>query len=240
MKPIIGITAFAEDDLSSRLNVAYSKSVIEAGGIPLIIPLGVEEDAAQILSMTDGLLLSGGHDVHPFEFGAEPLPKLGQIHPERDKVELALLQAGFLRNMPIFGICRGMQVLNVALGGTLYQDIDSEYHSSKLLKHAQQAARGVATHYVQITPDTLLKSIVEEEKIAVNSFHHQAVNVLAEKLLVAAKSSDGLIEAIVHEEFPFCVAVQWHPEEQAIVGDSPSQKLFSAFVEASLKYKREA
>jgi len=163
MKPIIGITAFAEDDLSSRLNVAYSKSIIEADGIPLIIPLGVEEDAAQVLSLTDGLLLSGGHDVHPFEFGAEPLPKLGQIHPERDKVELALIQAAISRHMPIFGICRGMQMLNVALGGTLYQDIDSEYHSSRLLKHSQQAARGVATHYVQIT-DSLLKTIVEEEK----------------------------------------------------------------------------
>jgi len=239
MKPIIGITAFAEDDLSSRLNVAYSKSIIEAGGIPLIIPLGVEEDAAQVLSLTDGLLLSGGHDVHPFEFGAEPLPKLGQIHPERDKVELALIQAAISRHMPIFGICRGMQMLNVALGGTLYQDIDSEYHSSRLLKHSQQAARGVATHYVQIT-DSLLKTIVEEEKIAVNSFHHQAVNVLAEKLMVAAKSSDGLIEAVVHEEFPFCLAVQWHPEEQAIVGDLAAQKIFTAFVNASLKYKREA
>ncbi|POZ57487.1 putative glutamine amidotransferase [Lysinibacillus sphaericus] len=240
MKPIIGITTFAEDDLSSRLNVAYSNSIIEAGGIPLIIPLGVEEDAAQILSLTDGLLLSGGHDVHPFEFGAEPLPKLGQIHPERDKVELALLNAAFTRKMPIFGICRGIQMLNVALGGTLYQDVDSEYHSSKLLKHAQQAARGVATHYVHITPHTLLKTIIEEEKIAVNSFHHQAVNVLAEKLVVAAKSSDGLVEAVVHEEFPFCLAVQWHPEEQAIVGDIAAQKLFSAFVKASMLYKREA
>ncbi len=101
MKPIIGITAFAEDDLSSRLNVAYSESIIEAGGIPFIIPLGVEEDAAQILSLTDGLLLSGGHDVHPFEFGAEPLPRLGKIHPERDKVELVpyLMQ-------PLQGKCR--------------------------------------------------------------------------------------------------------------------------------------
>ncbi|MFJ7406941.1 MULTISPECIES: gamma-glutamyl-gamma-aminobutyrate hydrolase family protein [unclassified Lysinibacillus] len=239
MKPIIGITAFAEDDLSSRLNVAYSRSVIKAGGIPLIIPLGVEEDVAQILSLTDGLLLSGGHDVHPFEFGAEPLPKLGQIHPERDKVELALINAAFTRKMPIFGICRGMQILNVALGGTLYQDVDSEYHSSRLLKHTQQAARGVATHYVQLTPDTLLKSIIEEEKIAVNSFHHQAVNVLAEKLIVAAKSSDGLVEAFVHEDYPFCLAVQWHPEEQAVVGDLAAEKLFAAFTEESLKYKRE-
>ncbi|MGE7941960.1 gamma-glutamyl-gamma-aminobutyrate hydrolase family protein [Lysinibacillus xylanilyticus] len=240
MKPVIGITAFVEDDLSSRLNAAYSKSVIEAGGIPLIIPLGVEEDVAQILSLTDGLLLSGGYDVHPFLFGAEPTPKLGKVHPERDSVELALIEAAFIRQMPIFGICRGMQILNVALGGTVYQDIDSEYHSSKLLKHKQQAARGVATHYVHVTPATLLKMIIEEAQIAVNSFHHQAVNVVAEKMKVAAKSSDGIVEAVVHEDLPFCLGVQWHPEELAIVGDGGSKKLFTAFVRASLKFKVEA
>ncbi|WP_223552973.1 MULTISPECIES: gamma-glutamyl-gamma-aminobutyrate hydrolase family protein [Lysinibacillus] len=240
MKPVIGITAFVEDDLSSRLNAAYSKSVIEAGGIPLIIPLGIEEDVAQILSLTDGLLLSGGYDVHPFLFGAEPTPKLGKVHPERDSVELALIEAAFIRQMPIFGICRGMQILNVALGGTVYQDIDSEYHSSKLLKHKQQAARGVATHYVHVTPDTLLKTIIEEAQIAVNSFHHQAVNVVSEKMKVAAKSSDGIVEAVVHEDLPFCLGVQWHPEELAIVGDGGSKKLFTAFVRASLKFKVEA
>ncbi|KOS62793.1 gamma-glutamyl-gamma-aminobutyrate hydrolase family protein [Lysinibacillus agricola] len=240
MKPVIGITAFVEDDLSSRLNEAYSKSVIEAGGIPLIIPLGVEEDVVQILSLTDGLLLSGGYDVHPFLFGAEPTPKLGKVHPERDSVELALIEAAYIRKMPIFGICRGIQMLNVALGGTLYQDMESEYHSSKLIKHLQQAARGVATHYVSLTPDTLLRTIIEEEKIAVNSFHHQAVNVVAEKLKVAAKSSDGIVEAVVHEDLPFCLAVQWHPEEQAMAGDEVSKKLFTAFVKASLMFKVEA
>lgn len=240
VKPIIGITAFVEEDLSSRLNVAYSKSIIEAGGIPLIIPIGVEEEAAQILALTDGLLLSGGHDVHPFLFGAEPSLKLGKIHPARDTIELALIEAAFQRKMPIFGICRGIQILNVALGGTLYQDIDSDHFSTKLLQHMQQSGRAVATHSVQVIADNLLATIVEQEKIAVNSFHHQAVNVLAEKLKVAAKSSDGIIEAVVHEEMPFCLAVQWHPEELAIAGDEGAQKLFSAFVEASLKFKKEA
>lgn len=240
MKPIIGITAFAEDDLSSRLNAAYSKSIIEAGGVPLIIPLGIEEDVTQILSLTDGLLLSGGHDVHPFLFSAEPTPKLGKIHPERDAVELSLIEAASIRKMPIFGICRGIQMLNVAFGGTLYQDIVSEYHSKKLIKHTQQAARGVVTHHVHLTSDTLLTMIIEEEKIAVNSFHHQAINVAAEKLKVAAKSSDGIVEAVVHEDLPFCLAVQWHPEELAIAGDEASKKLFTAFVKASLKFKVEA
>ncbi len=240
MKPVIGITAFVEDDLSARLNAAYSNSIIEAGGIPLIIPLGIEEDVAQTLSLTDGLLLSGGCDVHPFLFDAEPAPKLGKVHPERDSVELALIEAAFIRKMPIFGICRGMQILNVALGGNVYQDMDSEYHSKKLLKHMQQAARGVATHYVMVTPDTLLNRISEKEKIAVNSFHHQAVNVLAEKLKVAAKSSDGIVEAVVHEDHPFCLAVQWHPEEQAMAGDEVSKKIFTAFIKAGLKFKLEA
>lgn len=240
MKPIIAITACAEDDLSSRLNVAYSKSIVEAGGIPMIIPLGIEADVAQILSISDGLLLSGGHDVHPFHFGAEPSPKLGQIYPERDTVELALTNAAMTRQMPIFGICRGIQLLNVALGGTLYQDIDSDYQSSKLLKHTQQAARGVATHYVNIAQGNLLTEIIEQEQIAVNSYHHQAINVLGEALNVAAKSNDGIIEAVVHSSLPFCLGVQWHPEEQALAGDEVAKKLFKAFVEASLKYKKEA
>lgn len=240
MKPIIAITACAEDDLSSRLNAAYSKSIIAAGGIPMIIPLGVEGDVAQILSISDGLLLSGGHDVHPFHFGAEPSPKLGQIYPERDTVELALTNAAMTRQMPIFGICRGIQLLNVALGGTLYQDIDSDYQSSKLLKHTQQAARGVATHYVNIGQDNLLMKIIEQEQIAVNSYHHQAINVLGETLNVAAKSNDGIIEAVVHSSLPFCVGVQWHPEEQALAEDEVARKLFKAFVEASLKFKKEA
>lgn len=240
MKPIIAITACAEDDLSSRLNAAYSKSIIEAGGIPMIIPLGVEADVAQILSISDGFLLSGGHDVHPFCFGAEPSPKSGQIHPDRDTVELALTNAAIMRQMPIFAICRGVQLLNVALGGTLYQDIDSEYQSSKLLKHTQQAARGVATHYVNIGPDNLLMKIIEQEKIAVNSYHHQAINVLGETLNVAAKSNDGIIEAVEHSSLPFCLGVQWHPEEQALAGDEVAKKLFKAFVEASWKFKKEA
>ncbi len=151
-----------------------------------------------------------------------------------------MIEAAFQRKMPIFGICRGIQILNVALGGSLYQDIDSDHFSTKLLQHMQQSGRAVATHSVQVIADNLLATIVEQEKIAVNSFHHQAVNVLAEKLKVAAKSNDGIIEAVVHEEMPFCLAVQWHPEELAIAGDESAQKLFSAFIEASIKFKKEA
>lgn len=237
MKPVIAITACAEDDLSSRLNAAYSKSILEAGGIPIIVPFGVEEDVSQVLSIADGLLLSGGHDVHPFYFGAEPSPKLGRIYPERDMVELALTNRAIERKMPIFGICRGIQLLNVALGGTLYQDIDSEVQSNKLLKHAQQAARGVATHYVNIDEGNLLMKIIEQKQLAVNSYHHQAINVLAESLNVVATSSDGIIEAVAHETLPFCLGVQWHPEELAIAGNEAAKQLFKAFVEASKAYK---
>ena len=239
MKPIIGITAFVDDNLSSQLNAAYSKSVIEAGGIPLIIPIGVEQDVAEILALTDGLLLSGGHDIHPFRFEAEPSPTIGKVHPARDAVEVALIEEAITRKMPIFGICRGLQILNVALGGTLYQDIDSEYASTKLLQHAQQSGRTVATHYVQMAANNLLMDIIGQEKIAVNSLHHQAVNRLADQCKIAATSSDGIVEAMVYEELPFCLAVQWHPEELATVGDEHAQRLFSAFIEASLKFKRK-
>ncbi|MEK5231272.1 gamma-glutamyl-gamma-aminobutyrate hydrolase family protein [Lysinibacillus sp. FSL K6-0232] len=238
MKPIIGITAFVDDSLSSQLNAAYSKSIIEAGGIPLIIPIGVEQDVAEILALTDGLLLSGGHDIHPFLFGEDPSPNIGKVHPARDAVEVALIEEAITRKMPIFGICRGLQILNVALGGTLYQDIDSDYAGTKLLQHAQQSDRMVATHYVQIAANNLLMDIIGQEKIAVNSLHHQAVKILADNCQAAALSSDGIVEAMVYKELPFCLAVQWHPEELATVGDQHALKLFSAFIEASLKFKK--
>ncbi|MEG0258617.1 MAG: gamma-glutamyl-gamma-aminobutyrate hydrolase family protein [Lysinibacillus sp.] len=232
MKPVIALTMFVEDDLSVRLNAAYSKCVVEAGGIPLLVPLGVDADVKQILTLVDGLLLTGGHDIHPFIFGEEPRPKLGKICPERDAVEILLTQEAISRKKPIFGICRGQQLLNVALGGSLYQDIEAEHVSSRPLMHTQVSARAVKTHYVTFSNDNLLKQIVGEEKIAVNSFHHQSVKIIADTLNVAAKSSDGVIEALVHETLPFCLSVQWHPEELAIAGDEVSKKLFKAFVEA--------
>ncbi len=215
------------------INEAYTKSVINAGGIPFAIPFDVEKDVSQIVDMIDGLLLSGGGDVHPHTFGEEPHQKLGQVSSARDRVELALVEEVIKRKKPIFAICRGHQVLNVALGGSLFQDIYAQ--NLNVYLHSQQAARYEKSHFIKVAEDSLIYHILGKERLQVNSFHHQAIKLLAPSVVSVAKASDGIIEAIEMKDYPFCLSVQWHPEEMAVYGDEDSRKLFSAFIEECSK-----
>lgn len=237
MKPIIVLTTRYLSEQTILLNAAYTTAIIEAGGLPILVPIGVDSDIEQVLSLADGVLLTGGVDVDPAYFGEAQHPKLGEVVPGRDALEIALVKATMSKGMPLFGICRGHQVLNVALGGSLYQDIDSQIDREDLLLHAQKEARVEATHFVDIVPDSQLARIVESDRIAVNSFHHQSVKDVAPVLQVIAQSSDDVIEALVHEDLPFCLSVQWHPEEQACAGDIIARKLFKGFVDACEGYK---
>ena len=230
MKPIIAITMTTNNG-QYCINEAYVKSIIQAGGIPVNIPFGVGSDADQLLEGVDGLLLTGGVDVHPHFFDEEPHLKIGHIMLERDEVELVLTEAALKKNLPIFGICRGIQLLNVALGGTLYQDINSQYENEAIL-HQQNARRREASHFIEITKGSLLHEIVGKEKVAVNSFHHQALKKVPDVFEVTAKASDGIIEAIEMKDYPYCVGVQWHPEEMAIADDEHSKNLFKSFIDA--------
>lgn len=233
MKPIIGVTMTMSKG-QYAINEAYVKSIIQAGGIPLMIPLGVEKDALEIIDKIDGLLLTGGVDVHPHFFNEEPHPRLGDVMLERDQVELKLSEAALERKIPIFGICRGIQLLNVVVGGTLYQDMPSQYEGTLIL-HQQKAKRREVCHYIDIKKGSLLAEIVGKEKLAVNSFHHQALKDVPEIFTITAQSSDGIIEAIEMKDYPFCLAVQWHPEEMAIANEEYSLRLFSAFIDACCK-----
>ncbi|TSI10124.1 gamma-glutamyl-gamma-aminobutyrate hydrolase family protein [Lysinibacillus sp. BW-2-10] len=230
MKPIIGITMTVIKE-KYNINVPYVQSVLEAGGLPFCIPFGVEKDAAQVVEVIDGLLLTGGVDVHPHYFQEEPHPQLGEVMLERDKVEIALAHAALNKKLPIFAICRGIQLLNVALGGTLYQDINAQYEQEPLL-HKQQALRHEPSHFVDVVQGSILHKIVGKDRIAVNSLHHQAVKDVSDILKVSSRASDGIIEAMELENYPFCIAVQWHPEEMAVKGDTHSRELFRAFIEA--------
>lgn len=234
MKPVIGITMTTTQDGRYAINEAYVESVLDAGGIPYCIPFGVEGDVEKIMSIVDGLLLTGGVDVHPHFFSEEPHPKLGEVMIERDKVEMYLLHEAVKRKLPIFGICRGIQLLNVGLGGTLYQDIQAQYEKNPI-QHSQLARRAEAAHYVKIEKESKLYLMLKKEKISVNSFHHQAIKDVAETLTVVAKSSDGIVEAVEMKDYPFGVAVQWHPEEMAQGGDPNSLALFKEFVEVCTK-----
>lgn len=229
-RPLIGITGnFADGE--ARLCDRYYKSVADAGGVPVIIP-PLSDKAAIIntLDNIDGLLLSGGGDINPLWSGEEPEPELHGINSVRDEVELLTVSLAYNRQIPVLGICRGIQMLAVALGGKVDQDIKSAYarrsegtasivkQAVPLIKHSQDADRNEPTHTVSIIPKTVLSSIFNSEKLHVNSFHHQAVRAVGARLSVSALSPDGVIEAVESNEHKPIIGVQWHPEWLAEAG----------------------
>ena len=207
-QPIIGITGNYED-LTCKLGQGYYKSVVAAGGVPIVIPPVADTNTlVNTLDHIDALILSGGGDFNPLYGGEEPSNRLHDINSERDLPELMLTQMAYNRQMPILGICRGIQTLAMALGGRVWQDINEK----TVTKHSQEAARSEVTHSVNIEGDSLLHQMYQEDKMYVNSFHHQAVRETGPKFRVTAKSPDNIIEAMESNEFKPIVGVQWHPE----------------------------
>lgn len=207
-QPVIGITGNYEDNIC-KLSHGYFQSVVEAGGVPMIIP--PVEDANTLvntLDRIDALILSGGGDINPLFGGDEPSPRLRGINQKRDLPELMITRLAYNRQIPILGICRGIQALAVALGGKVAQDISIQAN----VKHSQDADRAEQTHSIKIAEDSILHSLYGEEMIYVNSFHHQAVKDTGDKFRVVAKSSDGIIEAMESSEYKSIIGVQWHPE----------------------------
>lgn len=220
MKPVIGITPSPIISSSGageleRYAVAacYIDAVIAAGGIPVVLP-PQDGSATELLGLVDGLLLSGGADLDPALYGdLEVHPKTYDIHPLRDRFEIELIRAAIARDVPTFCICRGIQVLNVACGGTLYQDVADQVEAA--IPHRQQDTGHLnheSSHTVTTEPGSLLASIYGLSEIPANSYHHQAVRDLAPGLAVAGRSEDGLIEAIEMPGRAFVLGVQWHPE----------------------------
>jgi microsomal dipeptidase-like Zn-dependent dipeptidase/gamma-glutamyl-gamma-aminobutyrate hydrolase PuuD len=207
-QPVIGITGNFED-ITCKLSQGYYQSVVAAGGVPMIIP--PVEDANTLvntLDRIDALILSGGGDINPLFGGDEPSPRLRGINQKRDLPELMITRLAYNRQIPILGICRGIQTLAVALGGKVAQDISIQTN----IKHSQEADRAEQTHSVKLVQDSILYKLYGEEKIYVNSFHHQAVKEAGDKFRVVAKSPDGIIEAMESSEFKSIIGVQWHPE----------------------------
>lgn len=209
--PLIGITGnFSDGNLS--LAQGYYQSVIRAGGVPLIIPPYEDTDLLiNTLDTLDGILLSGGGDINPLFLGKEPSQGLHSVNPYRDRQELMLVRLAANRQIPILGICRGIQIMNAALGGSLCQDIYTEADGTPL-KHSQEMDRAFASHTINIAKDSLLYRIMRTEKLPVNSFHHQAVKAPAPGFRISATAPDGIIEAIESTEHKSMLGVQWHPE----------------------------
>ena len=208
-RPVIGITSNYADG-EERLSRYYYKSVEKAGGVPLVIPPSADTDTIiNTLNHIDALLLSGGSDFNPLYCGEEPSARLHSINSERDLPELLVTRLAYNRQMPILGICRGIQTLAMALGGRVEQDITLR---EGIIKHSQDADRSEATHTVDIEPQSVLQSIYGSNTLYVNSFHHQAVAEAGEKFSVTARSADGIVEAMESSEHKPIIGVQWHPE----------------------------
>ena len=234
--PVVGITGnVSEGNLS--LLAGYYTSVLKAGAIPWVIPPFEGDDNALVgmLDSLDGLLLSGGADINPLFLHEEPIRRLGGINPHRDRQELLLVRLAANRQIPILGICRGIQVMNAAFGGTLYQDIYEEQGTT--LKHSQELERPYASHTVQVEAGTLLERIMRTRTLPVNSFHHQAVREPAPGFRVAARASDGIIEAIESSEYKSMLGVQWHPECFLLNNDPCMMPLFEWLVREAASFR---
>lgn len=212
MKRVIGLIPLVDEARDSLWMLpGYMDGIAAAGAVPVMLPLTDDGDSlARLCELCDGFLLTGGHDVSPALYGQEALPACGATSPQRDAMEQALLRLAMERDMPVLGICRGIQLINACLGGTLWQDLPSQHPSD--IAHVQRAPYRAPTHTVQILPDTPLMNLLKTDTLPVNSYHHQAIRDLAAPLRPMALSPDGLVEAIWHPGKRFLWAVQWHPE----------------------------
>ena len=234
--PVIGLTGnFRDGDCT--LAEGYYQSVLKAGGIPSIIPPHEDADVlSETLAGLDGILLTGGADINPLFLGEEPIKELHGINPRRDRQELLLTRLAADRQIPILGICRGIQTMNAAFGGALYQDIHSQMEG-KRIKHDQDLDRTYASHTVSIEEGTILHELFKTNTLAVNSFHHQAVMEPAPGFRVCARSTDGVIEAMESTEHKSMLGVQWHPECFILRGDECMMPLFKWLVKEATEYK---
>lgn len=237
-RPLIGITGnFDEGRL--QLLPGYFRSIEAAGGVPVVIPPQAEPDSSllDLLNRIDGLLLSGGADLNPLFVGEDPVPALHGINPVRDSFELVLIRLAYNRQMPMFGICRGIQMLAAALGGTILQDLKTALPLAPLIKHSQDAPRPLPTHFVKAVPGSIVEKLLGP-RFAVNSFHHQAVGEPGPALRVTARSADGVVEAVEGVGFNKIIGVQWHPECFIDGGNSAMLPLFKHFISQASLYGR--
>lgn len=238
-RPLIGIPAASLEPSPApparyfQFNGNYPASLAASGALPVVIPLGLPEEAlADIFAQLDGLCLSGCVDVAPAEYGEEPHPALGKVDAPRDRTELTLARWALAADLPILGICRGIQMLNVAAGGNLYQDLTAQLPGSLL--HNYKVAETPwerPTHGVRLAAGSRLAGILDAGGLMVNSFHHQAVKRPADGFDAVAWAEDGVVEAIEAPGRRFALGVQWHPEGM-FQTDPLARKLFAAFVEA--------
>lgn len=233
--PLIGITANLRKNgnrLEHRLGRSYTSAVLAAGGFPLILPVEPIKDPRELLLELDGILFSGGVDIDPARFNGDPHPRVEADETERDDMEIDLVRLAVSMGRPLLGICRGCQVINVALGGTLYTHISDQHPGAIQHDCHDRTSRSYIAHGIRLDPHSRLAEISRGAELKVNSLHHQAINRLAPGLLAAGWCrEDGLIEAVEVKSHPYALAVQWHPEE--LQDQAEVQALFKSFIQAA-------
>lgn len=231
-KPIIGIVPLVDLQRESYWMLpGYMKGIELAGGFPVMLPLTSEdEDILQMVRLCDGILFTGGQDVEPQVYGEEKAEACGECCPERDRMEIMLFKELLKGDKPVLGICRGIQLFNACLGGTLYQDLPSQ-HASQVC-HRQFPPYDEPVHEVILQKHTPLQELLEKSVMQVNSYHHQAILTLSDQLETMAVAEDGIVEAVYHPRKCFVWAVQWHPEF-FFLKDPDSLKILKAFVSAA-------
>ncbi len=232
MKPVLGLIPLWDDDKESLWMLpGYLEGLQQAGGIPVIFPFSSsEEELTRLFSLCDGLVFTGGHDVSPEMYHQAPIPQLQTLCPKRDFMETFLLKKAVEEDMPVLGICRGIQLINAVLGGTLYQDLPLQHPSP--VNHRQSAPYDLPAHEVTLLRDSPLAHCLGTCSIHVNSCHHQAIHTLAPDLACMGTAPDGLIEAVYMPSRRFLWGVQWHPEF-SFRSDENSRKIFRALVAAA-------
>ena len=238
VKPLIGISCSHPQNDFSSVRRTYTESVLKAGGLPIIIPImESEEDLRRVINILDGLILTGGEDVHPSYYNEEPIEELGEVNDVRDFYDLALIRLAAEQKLPTLGICRGEQLINVAFGGTLYQDIPTQYEN-KTVEHNQDISSKYPTHYVTLLPGSKIAEVTGETELATNTHHHQAVKDVAPGFKVTAWACDSIPEAIESCNGLPMWGVQFHPEGHTVNGDPIMIKFFESLVrEASAAAK---
>lgn len=233
-RPTIGITTFDQNEQGHyHVNSTNVEAVRRSGGLPVLLPPGEPTEAAEILEVVDGLILTGGGDLNPATYNGSMHPAISDVDDKRDAFELTLARLALSSDIPILGNCRGILVMNVATGGSLVAHIPDEF--GEVVAHTGESSQS-AKHQVQIEPQSRLASIMQATEATVVSMHHQAVRTVPSQWRVAACAKDGVIEALEHEYHPWAIALQWHPE--MAIDDPLQQRIFRSLVEAA-RAKRE-
>jgi putative glutamine amidotransferase len=240
-KPLIGLTTARQNGVYGYPMISnpetYIQALSQAGATPVLIPLGLpDETLLDILSRCDGILFTGGGDIHPNQYGGISHPKVSNVDTDRDRVETLLACEAINEKVPFLAICRGFQMINVALGGTLYEHIPDQHLNTIKHDYTPIGPEDRLVHEVKILEDTHLSHILGSTRIEVNSTHHQGIRLLADGLNPLAYAPDGIIEAFELKNHPFGLAVQWHPER--LQSHAPMRDLFSVFVETASKHRK--